>query len=494
MKLALTSFLLLFLVLFSSNNFAQRTVVVPAGFGTIGSTIDGDTTSTGERIDTNTVYILERDSLYTLDGEFSPRYPVHIEASEGAGARPRIILGVPSGGTAPDQALRPRANFSIKGCYVSAQDELGGVSSRIIRLEENGIKVVVDDCVLDIATQAAFRINTADCELFVTNTTISNIGTMDSPENGRAFDDRGNDIDTLYVQNCTFYNLTFRVLRDGGGRINYAYFNHNTIVNIGFGAINLGEVLDAHVTNNIIINGNFLGVNSTRDDFYILQMLDWTGTETPDITIKNNNIITDPALLAAFPDTVSAPVSFDSLSSYYVNQGGTESTNIEEMLSFTDGPESPISQVTTYYQDPSTISGFLDTTGHADFDFSYETTAQSYTAGTSGQPLGDLNWFGIATGIKNYVTSTPNSFSLSQNYPNPFNPTTVIEYSVPSNSFVSVKVYDVLGKEVATLVNSEQHAGLHKLNFNAANLPSGIYFYKLQSGSFVKTNKMILLK
>jgi Secretion system C-terminal sorting domain len=493
MKLALTSFLLLFLVLFSSNNFAQRTVVVPAGFGTIGSVIGGDTTSTGERVDTNTVYILSRDSSYTLDGEFSPRYPVKIEASAGAGARPRIILGVPSGGSAPDQALRPRANFSIKGCYVSAQDELGGISTRIIRLEENGIKVVVDDCVLDIATQAAFRINTADCELFITNTIISNIGTMDSPENGRAFDDRGNDIDTLYVENCTFYNLTFKVLRDGGGRINYAYFNHNTIVNIGFGAIDFGETLDAYVANNIIKNGNFLGVNAATGD-YIMHFLPWTGNETPNVVIKNNNVFDDPALLAVFPDSVGDPVAYDSLSNAYIDQGGTASTNISESVNFTDGPDSPTSEVAAYFQDASTAEGFLDTTGHADFDFAYQTTAQSYTGGTGGQPIGALNWFDMTVGIKDYVNSAPGSFQLYQNYPNPFNPTTKIAYNIPSNSFVTLKVYDILGRVVATLVNTEQQAGIHELNFDASNLSSGIYFYKIETGSFVKTNKMLLLK
>ncbi len=493
MKLTLTSFLLLFFVLLTCNNFAQRTVNVPPGFGTLGSTIDGDTTNSGARVDTNTVYILERNGEYILDGEYSPRYPVNIAAAEGSGARPRIILGVPSGGTTPDQTLRPRANFSIKGCYVSAQDELGGVSTRIIRLEENGIKVIIDDCVLDLATQAAFRINTSDDKLFLTNTIISNIGKMDSPENGRAFDDRGNDIDTLFVENCTFYNLTFKVLRDGGGRINYAYFNHNTIVNIGFGSIDFGETLNGYVANNIIKNGNFLGVNDATGD-YVMHFLPWSGSETPNIIIKNNNIFDDPNLLAVFPDSVGDPIAYDSLSNFYINQGGFAGTNISENVTFTDGPESPISEVTTYFQDASTAEGFLDTTNHANFDFSYETTAQSYTGGTGGQPIGALTWFGMTVGVKDYVNQVPADFELYQNYPNPFNPSTTIAYGISANSFVTLKVYDILGKEVAALVNKEQAAGHYELHFDASNLSSGIYFYKLETNGFVKTNKMLLLK
>lgn len=88
----------------------------------------------------------------------------------------------------------------------------------------------------------------------------------------------------------------------------------------------------------------------------------------------------------------------------------------------------------------------------------------------------------------------PTEFSLSQNYPNPFNPSTSIAYSVPSNEFVSLKVYDILGKEVAVLVNEEKSAGNYEVNFNAENLSSGIYFYVMTSSNFSKTNKMILLK
>ena len=86
------------------------------------------------------------------------------------------------------------------------------------------------------------------------------------------------------------------------------------------------------------------------------------------------------------------------------------------------------------------------------------------------------------------------NYLLSQNYPNPFNPSTSIHYAVSSRQFVSLKVYDLLGKEVATLINEEKPAGTYEIEFNATNLPSSIYFYRLQAGSFVETKKMVLLK
>jgi photosystem II stability/assembly factor-like uncharacterized protein len=88
----------------------------------------------------------------------------------------------------------------------------------------------------------------------------------------------------------------------------------------------------------------------------------------------------------------------------------------------------------------------------------------------------------------------PALFELKQNYPNPFNPSTVINYQLPVSGDVTLKVYDVLGNEIATLVNEEKPAGSYEVEFNASELSSGIYFYKLQAGDFVETKKMILLK
>ena len=92
------------------------------------------------------------------------------------------------------------------------------------------------------------------------------------------------------------------------------------------------------------------------------------------------------------------------------------------------------------------------------------------------------------------VTSVPLKFNLSQNYPNPFNPSTKISYSLPKESYVTLKVYDVLGKEVATLVNEKESAGNYEIDFDASGFSSGIYYYKLVAGNFSQVKKMILIK
>jgi hypothetical protein len=88
----------------------------------------------------------------------------------------------------------------------------------------------------------------------------------------------------------------------------------------------------------------------------------------------------------------------------------------------------------------------------------------------------------------------PTEYSLSQNYPNPFNPSTTIRYSVPSRSTVVLKIYDILGGEVSTLVNEEKQPGIYEVNFSASDLSSGMYLYRVQAGDFVETKKMILLR
>jgi len=88
----------------------------------------------------------------------------------------------------------------------------------------------------------------------------------------------------------------------------------------------------------------------------------------------------------------------------------------------------------------------------------------------------------------------PAEFILLQNYPNPFNPTTKINYQIPELNFVNLKIYDILGSEIATLVNEEKPIGSYEFEFDATALPSGIYFYRLQAGSFIETKKMVLMK
>jgi hypothetical protein len=108
---------------------------------------------------------------------------------------------------------------------------------------------------------------------------------------------------------------------------------------------------------------------------------------------------------------------------------------------------------------------------------------------------GEINdIYNQVTPVENNINNLPEEFALLQNYPNPFNPSTKIKYQIPELSFVTIKVYDVLGKEITTLVNQEKPVGNYEMTWYAERLPSGVYFYQLKASSFVETKKMILLR
>ena len=159
-----------------------------------------------------------------------------------------------------------------------------------------------------------------------------------------------------------------------------------------------------------------------------------------------------------------------------------------------DSPNGPPRQY-----DP-TGAGFFNLPWPLPEDLTYSNTTL-LTAGTDGFPLGDLNWYpdkrkqwGETTGVESMGNSLPSKYILAQNYPNPFNPTTTINFRIPISGNTKLTVYNVLGQKVATLVDRYLTAGSYKYQFDASNLPSGVYFYRLQSKNYSQVKKMMLLK
>ena len=119
----------------------------------------------------------------------------------------------------------------------------------------------------------------------------------------------------------------------------------------------------------------------------------------------------------------------------------------------------------------------------------------STSNGTSIIITGFLSNYGlIITGIDDKQAFVPTVYRLNQNYPNPFNPSTIINFQIPEEGFVTLKVYDILGREVKTLVNENKTAGNYKIDFDAGKLASGVYVYRLNSKNFTEAKKMLLLR
>jgi hypothetical protein len=143
-----------------------------------------------------------------------------------------------------------------------------------------------------------------------------------------------------------------------------------------------------------------------------------------------------------------------------------------------------------YYTGADTVNGGsspLDNENVADAN-------HTFILQNSAVPIVLSTKFGSLTGIAKSDDLIPNKYSLEQNYPNPFNPSTIIKYSVAQRSLVSLKIYDITGREVMSLVNQELNAGNYQVTFNASKLASGVYFYSIRSNDFVSTKKMMLIK
>ena len=108
--------------------------------------------------------------------------------------------------------------------------------------------------------------------------------------------------------------------------------------------------------------------------------------------------------------------------------------------------------------------------------------------------LDDFRAHFISTGVEEGNTEIPTEFLLSQNYPNPFNSSSTIRYSIPKSSLVTIKIFNSLGQELKNLINEEKTIGTYEIKWETVNLPSGVYFCRLQAGDFVQTRKMILMK
>jgi len=177
---------------------------------------------------------------------------------------------------------------------------------------------------------------------------------------------------------------------------------------------------------------------------------------------------------------------------YEITRVGLTFSQAELRFNRTQIPNSAITNpqtVTVYGRPNSGLGAFsaLTNTYNASFPDEVRATAFGFGEFIFGSSDNQLSLIQLNEG-------KPKQYALLQNYPNPFNPTTTISYQLPVASQVSLKVYDVLGREVMTLVNGRQDAGVYNLSLNGATLSSGIYFYRLQSGNFVQTKKMMLVK
>lgn len=499
------SVLLVMFAFINVNVDAQvRYVDVAPGVGTLNDAIAADTLGDGERNDPeNTVYRLQRgnEAYYGLTGSISNSgYPLSIMAVEGDGARPFLQPRVV--GDDASRPFRPKGDITLKGLHVTSMDDLGGMSTRMLRCSAEDIKVVADDCWFDKDGQSLIRTDDPGQSYFFTNCIISNIGHPSSPANGRGIDDRGNDIDTVMFDNCTFYNVTFGIIRDDGGTIKYASMNNNTIVNVGIKGIDFGPAEKVVMTNNIVMNAGFIPMHIDDDDFIL--SVDSIDGVAPMVTMTNNTAYLDSAKLAPYlNDTlVYVPIMNETL--MYATEGSDE-LNENLNIEFTDGP--PFNDSLLMYQfdpeynaenAPFWIEPEVPGVGeggngvyHLDvpYDFGYANSIAA-NGGTDGLQVGDRRW--EATNSVGVNTQIKQALEMSV-YPMPANQHLTIDFSVENESLVQIDVYNLTGARVASVVNAQYPAGSHSFTYSLdGSMGNGMYILRMKAGNASSSAKIVV--
>ena len=309
----------------------------------------------------------------------------------------------------------------------------------------------------------------------------------------------------------------------GDGIISNAVVEGNILHDNGYGggsAINMDGVQNSEIFNNLVYNNHATGIAmyqidggdaSKNNKVYnntIIQPADgrWciisvdgsTGN-----TIYNNILINHHSFRGSIAIDAASADGFISDYNILVNRLSNDDGNSNMTLSQWQSLGYDLHSIIA---DPEEQI-FID---HTNGDFHLLQNAQAVDAGTNlvlptvfedfdntPRPQGsgfDIGCYEFTNATTVEEENIPESFQLFQNYPNPFNPTTTLSFVIGYSSFVSLKVYDVLGNEIATLVDEEKTAGKYEVSFNSTELPSGVYIYQLNSGNYIQTRKMVILK
>ena len=489
-----------------------RYVDVAPGVGTLNAAINGDTTDTGARVDSfNTVYRLQRvEDIYYISELIENReYPLTVIAEEGEGPKPYLALKTDVDGNNPGYCFRARGDLTIKGLHLTLLDDLGAVERRVVRASADDITITVDDCWFDEANGNAFRIDNTGNSLFLTNSVFSNIGDPANPGVGRAIDDRGNDIDTIVIEDCTFYNITSRFLRDGGGYIKYFKVNHCNFVNAGAQrGFDFGVIAGMEFTNNVLHNvfaiPNDVGMSAAilMVDAISQELLDMGLTQT--INVSNNSIYLDTTLVEEYLNDstiVGRIFNFSAETWASVDSSAIVNGFIYENVNFENPPaDADIKNLIDYELDENlliedtpdwTIPAPPNGIYHLDvpFSFNYANTTAA-TGATDGGQLGDRNW----TASPDVGIPTAKSFHNTINvYPNPASSYVNVEFDIKTRTLVQMEVYNMVGKNVYTIVNEIYPSGSHELNWNlSGKLEAGIYLLRMKAGNKISSSKMIV--
>ena len=523
------------LMLFAATIVFGDTVLDPSA-GFVNKLIAADTTAQGKRKDT--VYVFKRGATYFADYRIENiGWVMTLKAEPGNGPLPIIRVWPDASGNV-QQALYTRDDAYIYNLILDGMgpdltttlpDPLFKMNGQLIRADAPGKVLVFDGCILNNAAQVLLRSSSGNRKIELNNTIMVNAGQLSSndPGNGRCFDFRDAVTDTLILRNSTFVNGIDRIIRHRDANkknnfIRHIEIDHCTFVHwLGtFGMFMLGDVGKTFkMTNNLLYNPMMLG-RDPKDpwrpvEFELPGEFDANGVpiqsmlnDEPNDTVNvkfevhHNVIYTEPEVVQFLQSVNVGLAPFATQRILGKLDAGLGVPIVEAAVQLANIPKTPLDIVKWYYAN-GTYRGAI-TTAEVDldrrsneywdltFDCSYTSSNPAFI-GSDRKPVGDTNWKSVITAVK-VSNAIPEQFSMEQNYPNPFNPTTSINYAIEATGKVTLKVFDLTGREVATLVDQVQTAGSYRAELNAYDLPTGSYFYVLSKNNSRIVKKMTLIK
>ena len=601
----------------------DTTVIVNSAAGILESTINGDVTGS-VRNNPNRVYVLQKNQIYVQHAPIAIINPTGTLTivGESGGRKPIIVMNPVNGpiGQNTVQGSIKMVNIHYQGMQLNGTQNNENWFMTTGSAVPGGPKLpqslTIDSCLFEFTNIDFFECNgwTNGAKFFITNSYFRNLFHPQQWWGSRVYMCK-NPVDTLWVENVTTTGGGLTFLMQNSLTI-FAYLNHNTIVNNKKNWLQSQFYITFIVTNNIFINHNWAGEDTTilynedtdRKEHTSTINIDTTNSPGSTIMVQPqfrtaNGGYTADVGLDRMKVFVSNNVNYNDtlMNSYYLNENnayntvgpypvsylnwfgwgpgpwvvhnvpgewmnnrtralfaaypqgmiedntiaadpqtvtpGIKDATVANQMALWDEsqwgvPNTPANDIThsAYIfgdYDPTTIPGIVNgvktenagsNAGITKFTDLIENFSQSaHISAIDNLPIGSLIWNdslyarynpaddfqkviarysalgGSLTGVKE-SPAVARSFNLSQNYPNPFNPSTTIAFALPSRAFVKLKIYDLLGRELATLVSEELPAGNYTRQWNASNMSSGVYFYRLEAGSSLQTKKLILLK
>ncbi len=546
----------LILLVFAGMLFAQSadTVYVPANnpdgtpwYDSIIDNVVADTNSSGEQL--HSVYKLERGQFYLLNKAVTLRNPVEIVAdppvaNDSTRTPPKIMSNINAdGGTSTGSLFITFADITLKNLWLSGID-LGGVNHGwgdrgALLVNDSMVTVNIDGLWCDWNSWSAFGSDQPHTKWFINNMHARNEQNEGDQWTTFLFwFENAGTIDSFVVKNTSYFQSnSFFIFPPSV--VKYISINHCTFANTYKWPFHQTQWLNAKFTNNIFFNCGALGLTNAQAEsqdpdglMYGLINVDtlaanqvggdslvsqYTIPESERIVEVKNNLwyySSDVEAYFAAHDTLLLPIWMNERTEAMFADdvtwpGLVAENNWNQDPMFNDFADlsvatGKLAQAITDVQAGNTHAWDWDADQTTDPDF-YKILIQYPTAenfrsysglvGTDGNPLGDLSFYppGLV-GVETIGNEVPSSFTLNQNYPNPFNPTTTIKFSIPEAGTYKLAVYNILGQVVGQLINQELQAGNYQRIFDASNLSSGLYFYKLSGKNVNLTKKMMLLK